>query len=77
MPVGSNGHFISNKKAVMAEEEKKCEIEKQNVLLFNKMMRIMKRNDPHNQPNRTQMSRVNKTAAFEVSRINEENKCIF
>ena len=28
---------------------KKTEIEKQNVLLFNKMMRIMKRNDPYNQ----------------------------
>lgn len=30
----------------------------------------MKRNDPYNQPNRTQMSRVNKAAVFEVSRIN-------
>ena len=45
-----NSHTLSNKKAVLQEEEKKTEIEKQNVMLFNKMMRIMKRPDPNNQP---------------------------
>jgi hypothetical protein len=35
-------------------------------MLFNKMMRIMKRNDPHNQPQTyklQQISRVNKIAS--------------
>lgn len=45
---GSNSK-MSHKKAIQLEEDKKLEIEKQNVLLFNKMMKIMKRNDA-NQP---------------------------
>jgi hypothetical protein len=49
MPMNGN-HNITNKKAIMVEEQKKTEIEKQNVLLFNKMMKIMKRADPNNQP---------------------------
>lgn len=63
MPINPpNNHTLSNKKAVLAEEQKRTEIEKQNVLLFNKMMRIMKRNDPHNQANMTQLSRANRGA---------------
>ena len=62
-------HYISNKKAALMEEFKKTEIEKQNVLLFNKMMRIMKRPDPHNQTRNLQ-SRNNRTVV-ENSRIIE------
>ncbi len=40
------------------------------------MMRIMKRNDPNNQPNLTQFSRINKTGS-ENSRIIEENRGTF
>lgn len=64
MPIN---HSISNKKAALMEEFKKTEIEKQNVLLFNRMMRIMKRPDPLNQP-KTSMQRNNRTA-IEYSRI--------
>lgn len=66
-------HYPSNKKAVLMEEFKKTEIEKQNVLLFNKMMRIMKRPDPLNQPKNSSLK--NNRMAFENSRITEENKC--
>lgn len=49
-------------------------------MLFNKMMRIMKRNDPHNQPSQPyklqQISRVNKIA-HENTKIMEENKGLF
>ena len=40
------------------------------------MMRIMKRNDPNNQPNLAQFSRINKTGS-ENSRIVEENRGTF
>lgn len=67
-PVANFNHSISNKKAVYVEEQKKTEIEKHNVLLFNKMMRIMRRNDPNNKPNYIQLSRTTKNIS-ENSRI--------
>ena len=72
------------------EEIKKTEIEKQNVLLFNKMMKIMKKGGdglPSSYSatnNLTAYSSSNKNyvvknnrLANENSRITEENKCMF
>lgn len=39
-----------NRKAEQLEEERKTEIEKSNVILFNRMMKIMKRTNPSNRP---------------------------
>lgn len=60
MPASSHHHSVSYKRSTFAKEEKRNEIERQNALLFTRMMKIMKRKDPYNQPERTQGPRVNK-----------------
>lgn len=46
--VSANPHNRHNKKALQLEEDKKTEIERDNLILFNKMLKIMKRRDPCN-----------------------------
>jgi hypothetical protein len=59
----------------MLEEEKKTQIEKSNLLLFNKMRNIMGRADPRNKPNGSQ-TRKQGRYSMEFTRIQEENRSI-
>lgn len=58
--------------AQLHQEERKTAIEKDNVLLFNKMMHIMKRPDPCNQPT-LPPARPHRPSA-ELTRIQEQNR---
>lgn len=62
-----------NKKAQQLEEDKKTEIEKHNLVLFNKMKRIMNRNDPHNKPPLQSQKNYNRTS-MELAKIEEQNR---
>lgn len=67
---GSSLNNRGNKKAQMLEEEKKTEIEKSNLMLFNKMRNIMGRADPRNKPNNSQ-ARKQGRYSMEFTRIQE------
>jgi len=69
----SANHNRHNKKALQQEEDKKTEIERNNLILFNKMLKIMKRNDPCNRTVTT-ANRVNARTSVELSRIQEQNR---
>ena len=58
----------NNRKAIQQEEDKKTEIEKNNLILFNKMRRIMNRGDPCNRPP-SQGHKRNSRKSMELTRI--------
>jgi hypothetical protein len=62
-----------NRKALQLDEDKKTEIEKHNIMLFNKMKKIMNRPDPHNRPLQQNSKNYNRMS-MEFTKIQEENR---